>query len=206
MCGISGVSRDLPCFPLAHHNLRTVSFASQYLASRVRATKVWTPKAFVDCFSSVGSWFLEKPLLHYRPQPFVIHRWNPLYSPWEHCVQYLRLTNTLLNASFSGFVFPQAWHTNVASASESCVHCLHFHDSMVCLRSKASSAVHCRKQEVPWHAQAAKHASHMEKTCKQAVPWHAQVPKTHLKIASHIQIPGHASTRNKCSVPSWLSA
>ena len=51
MFGISGVSRDLPCFPLEHHSLRTVSFASQYLASRVRATKVWTPKAFVDYFS-----------------------------------------------------------------------------------------------------------------------------------------------------------
>ena len=49
------MSRDLHCFPLEHHRLRTVSFASHYLASRVRATKVWTPKAFVDYFSSVGS-------------------------------------------------------------------------------------------------------------------------------------------------------
>ena len=182
------MSRDLPCFPPEHHSLRTVSFASQYLASRVRATKVWTPKAFVDYFSSVGSCFLEKHLLHFkwflnalgflrilsakwseksfighRPQPFVIHRWNPLYSPGEHCVQYLRLTDTLLNASFSGFVFPQAWHTNVASASESCAHCLHVQDSTVCLRSKASCAVYCRKQEVPWRAQAPKYASHIEK-------------------------------------------
>ena len=198
MFGISGVSRDLPCFPLEHHSLRTVSFASQYLASRVRATKVWTPKAFVDYFSSVGSCFLEKHLLHFkwflnalgflrilsakwseksfighRPQPFVIHRVNPLYSPGEHCVQYLRLTDTLLNASFSGFVFPQAWHTNVASASESCAHCLHVQDSTVCLRSKASCAVYVANKKylgmlrlLNMQATWKKHAN--MQTCKQA--------------------------------------
>ena len=123
----------------------------------------------------------EKSFIGHRPQPFVIHRSNPLYSPWEHCVQYLRLTDTFLNASFSGFVFPQAWHTDVASASESCAHCLHVQDSTVCLRSKASCAVYVANKkylgmlrllnmQATWkkHMQTCKHAHKQisSNTCK----------------------------------------
>ena len=51
-------------------------------------------------------------------------------------------------------VFTSMRHTNVASDSASCVHLLHFHDWMGCLRSKASSAVHCCRHAVPLHDKA----------------------------------------------------
>ena len=52
--------------------------------------------------------WLENSLSAHRPQPFVTHRRNPLYYPWEHAVQLFVWTDALLNTSFSGLLSPLA--------------------------------------------------------------------------------------------------